>query len=158
MSVSYTHLDVYKRQILEPRPQLDLSCGGHPNHAACLFVFITCIFFYLHIEELKKRYFIGLILMTIIMYIIIGSEALFVIFLLPIIWNFKDNKTVDVYKRQGKLCPINFTKEQTVFLEAYTIIKTSMEQCIICWMIPTIKCYCLNFTLKRVKINCCAVC
>lgn len=83
-----------RTSILEPRPQLDLSCGGHPNHAACLFVFITCIFFYLHIEELKKRYFIGLILMTIIMYIIIGSEALFVIFLLPIIWNYKDNKTV----------------------------------------------------------------
>lgn len=83
-----------RTSILELRPQLDLSCGGHPNHAACLFVFITCIFFYLHIEKLKKKYFIGLILMTIVMYIIIGSEALFVIFLLPIIWNFKDNKTV----------------------------------------------------------------
>ena len=75
----------------ETRPQLDLSCGGHPNHAACFFVLLICIISYLYWERISVRYWMIISMLTIIIYYLIGSDAVFATFLLFAIWLIRNN-------------------------------------------------------------------
>lgn len=90
--------------LLEPRPQLDFSCGGHPNHAACFYVFLVSFFCYLNWDTLKARHFWGLSILTAIIYFLIGSEAVVVVFILLAVWILQCNlRTIDNLRKIIKL-------------------------------------------------------
>ena len=88
----FDHSSLYVRRALnEPRPQLDLSCGGHPNHAACFYVFILCLIVYLYWDKLTFKFWILTSLLCGIVYFLIGSVAVFLVAVLLLVWVFRKN-------------------------------------------------------------------
>lgn len=80
--------------IHETRLQLDLSCGGHPNHAAALWNAIVMLWSYTNWEKITFRHWTWVLVLTGIIYICIGSEAIAAIFLLFLFWLLRKNQII----------------------------------------------------------------
>lgn len=68
------------------KPQLDLSCGGHPNHASLFFVVLAMLIIYKKWENLKFMHWCMLGILSVAVYTFIGSEAVFFPLLSLILW------------------------------------------------------------------------
>lgn len=78
----------------ESRPQLDLSCGGHPNHTACIWNAIMMLYFYKKWNCLNKVNLIIILITTGILYVFVGSDALFLVVGMTMLYIIRNNKTI----------------------------------------------------------------